>query len=185
MNALGQNSTSHDFDSLLLLRFANGETNAFGEIFDRYHKPIYRFIYFRVGFEEVAQDLTSIVFTKLLERVSQSRFSFISFRLRPYLYQIARNVIVDYYRSKDKDDLPLIYSDEASFVSEKRLLDKAVSNAELEYSLRSLPSDIREVIILRYIEGLSIKEVAKIVDKTPEAVRVIIHRAIKRLQINP
>jgi RNA polymerase sigma-70 factor (ECF subfamily) len=185
MKALEQNSTSKDFDALLLLRFANGEIDAFGEIFDRYHKSIYRFIYFRVGFEETAQDLTSIVFTKLLERLSQSKLSFLSFHLRGYLYQIARNVIVDYYRSKDKEELPLIYNEEeVSFISEKRLMDKAVSNAELEYSLKSLPPDIREVVILRYIEDLSIKEVAKIVDKTPEAVRVIIHRALKRLQSN-
>ena len=185
MKALTQKTISKDFDALLLLRFANGEINAFGDIFDRYHQPIYRFIYFRVGSEETAQDLASTVFTKLLERVSQSKFNFIGFSLRPYLYQIARNVIVDYYRSREKEELPLIYNeDEATFVSEKRLMDKAVSNAEIEYSLKSLPPDVREVVILRYIEDLPMKEVAKIVGKTPEAVRVIIHRAIKRLQSN-
>lgn len=185
MNALGQKTTSKDFDALLLLRFANGEVNAFGDIFDRYHQPIYRFIYFRVGSEETAQDLTSTVFTKLLERVSQSKFSFIGFHLRAYIYQIARNVIVDYYRTREHEELPLIYNEEdVSFVSEKRLMDKAVSNVELEYSLKILAPDVREVVILRYIEDLPIKEVAKIVGKTSEAVRVIIHRAVKRLQSN-
>ncbi len=184
MKALGQKSTSKDFDALLLLRFSNGETNAFGDIFDRYNTPIYRFIYFRVGSEEVAQDLTSTVFTKLLERISQGKIGFIGFNLRAYIYQIARNVLVDFYRSREHEELPLIYNEEdaSSFISEKRLMDKAVSNAELEYSLKNLAPDVREVIILRYIEDLSIKEVAKIVGKTPEAVRVIIHRAIKRLQ---
>ncbi|HBR13878.1 MAG TPA: hypothetical protein DD697_04225, partial [Candidatus Komeilibacteria bacterium] len=84
--------------------------------------------------------------------------------------------------SRDKEELPLIYTEEEIEESIKVDPDTAINREILEKLLRTLPDEQREIIVLRYIEDLSIKAISKIVDKSPGHVRVIIHRSIKELR---
>ena len=97
------------------------------------------------------------------------------------MYKIARNLVIDYYRSREREELPLIYQEEEIQSEVKVDPDKNLDKDFLEKVLLNLNVEVREIITLRFIEELSIKEIAKIVDKSPANVRVIIHRALKEL----
>ncbi|MCX6785468.1 MAG: RNA polymerase sigma factor [Candidatus Komeilibacteria bacterium] len=170
--------TSESQDKLLFLKAKQGDAESFTLLFDKYSKKIYRFIYFKVSSKELAEDLASQCFLKVWEQIAggQKIKSF-----QAWLYRIARNLIVDYYRSREREELPLIYQEETED-EVKFDPDENLNREQLEKLLFILKSDVREIIVLRFIEELSIKEISKIVDKSSANIRVIIHRALKELQ---
>lgn len=170
---------SADSDIILLLKAGQGEAESFGILFDRYSSKIFRFIYYKVSVKEVAEDLASQCFLKIWEHItSGGKIK----QFQPFVYRVARNLVIDYYRTRAREELPLIYQDEAvESDSFKYVTDQNLDKAELEKILFKLNSEIREIVLLRFVEGLSIKEIAKIVDKSAGNIRVIIHRALKEL----
>ena len=170
---------SIDNEKLILFKASRGDSEAYGELFDKYSKPINRFIYFKVATEEIAEDLASQAFLKVWEYILEGKKIK---QFKPFIYRTARNLIIDYYRTREKEELPLIYDSEDIPDQLKIDPDKEIDKQNLERLIASLKSDQREIIVLRYIEGFSIKEISKIVDKSSGNVRVIIHRAIKELQ---
>ena len=172
--------SSESQDKILLLKASQGDAEAFGLLFDKYSKKIYRFIYFKVSNPEIAEDITSQCFLRVWEQIGTEQKIR---KFQSWLYRVARNLVIDYYRSRQKEELPLIYSIE-QLESELPNInaDQELDLKQLEKLLFTLKSEVREIITLRYIEELSIKEIAKIVDKSPANVRVIIHRALKELQ---
>ena len=91
-------------------------------------------------------------------------------------------MVNDYYRGREKEELPLIYPEQLDGEILKFNPDEELDLKQLEKILFTLKGEAREIIALRYIEELSIGEIAKIVDKSQANIRVIIHRAIKELQ---
>src|SRR3989344_2331792 len=102
------NGSVYSFDSLslnslsdrvgkLLNKAKSGENTAFGELYELCFDKIYRFVYFRVGHKEIAEDLTEEVFIKAFENLHTLNQSS---SFEAWLYQIARNKVIDYYRSK-------------------------------------------------------------------------------------
>ncbi|MDP2586941.1 MAG: RNA polymerase sigma factor [Candidatus Komeilibacteria bacterium] len=175
-----QESSDHQ-DKVLLIKAGQGDANSFGALFDKYYAKIYRFIFFKVSSKETAEDLTSQTFLKCWEHISQGNKVD---KFQPWLYRISRNLIVDYFRSREKEELPLIYQESGENEIEDVKVDPGqnLSREELEKIIFNLKSEAREIILLRYIEDLSIQEISKIVDKSAVNVRVIIHRSIKELQ---
>lgn len=167
-------------EKILLYKACQGDSDAFGVFFDKYSKRIYRFIYYKVPIAEVAEDLTSQCFLKVWEQISAKvRVR----KIHSWIYRIARNLVTDYYRGREKEELPLIYpSEQQDGEMPKFDPDQELDLKQLEKILFALKGEAREIIVLRYIEELSISEVAKIVDKSQANVRVIIHRALKELQ---
>jgi RNA polymerase sigma-70 factor (ECF subfamily) len=163
---------------ILALKAKQGDAEAFGQLFDQYSDKIYRFIFYKVSKKEVAEDLTSQSFLKVWEQIvaGSEIKSFIAF-----IYRIARNLVIDYYRSREKEELPLIYEINPSDDSLKFNPGENLNQEQLEKLLFSLKGEVREIVILRFIEDLSIKEIAKIMDRSAGNVRVIIHRALKEL----
>lgn len=171
--------TSAHEDKVLLIKASQGDANSFGVLFDKYYAKIYRFIYFKVPNKETAEDLASQTFLKCWENLSEgNRIA----KFQPWLYRISRNLIIDYFRSREKEELPLIYQENGEIEEVKVDPSQNLSREELEKIIFNLKHEAREIIVLRYIEGLSVKEISKIVDKSTVNVRVIIHRAIKELQ---
>jgi len=167
-------------DQYLILKATQGESEAFGLLFDKYSDKIYRFIYYKVASKELAEDLSSQCFLKAWEQIvaGQKVNSF-----QAWVYKIARNLVVDYYRTREREELPLIYQEaEEESNAPKLNPEDNLNPEELEKLLLNLRSEVREIVILKYIEELSIKEIAKIVDKSAGNVRVILHRALKDLQ---
>ena len=157
----------------------------FSKIYDKYVEKIYRFIFLKVDSQETAQDLTAQVFTKVWDKFRKSNRTENKIE-NPiaYLYQVARGEIANYHRQKSKFQ---IISTEAIQLSDSQptLEENFVLQGEfqiLRKRLAELSEDYQNVIIWRYLDGLSIKEIAQIMEKSKGAVRVMLHRALKELR---
>jgi len=153
----------------------------FSQIYDRYINKIYRFIFLKVNSQEIAQDLTSETFLRGWESFkSGNKIE----NPQAFLYKIARNLVTDHYREKGK---ARIISAEYVKITDPRtnLEEKALLNSDLDNvkaALTNLKEDYQNVIIWRYLDDLPIPEIAKIMDKSEEATRVQLHRALKALK---
>ena len=157
-----------------------GESSAFGSLYDKYQPKIYRFILFKVSHREEAEDLTHKVFLSALENIH--KFKDQGFPFSSWLFRIARNKVIDYYRTK-KDISPLENApDITSSEDNVELISKKLNLERIYISLQKLTDEQKEVVILRFVEGLSHKEVAQILDKKTGAIRVLQHRAISEIK---
>lgn len=169
-----------DAFALLLKQAKNGETGAFAEIYNRLFKKIYQFIYFRVSHKETAEDLTEDVFLKAYHKLG-SVHTGTSFE--GWLYQIARNLIIDYYRQKRPQvDLEEI---EDSLEYEHNIIDEINLQGRQKLLLgliKELKKEQQAVIRLKFLEGFGTPEIAALLNKNETAIRVIQHRAISKLR---
>ncbi|MFA6410064.1 MAG: RNA polymerase sigma factor [Candidatus Buchananbacteria bacterium] len=169
-------------EKLLLIKLKKKDPDAFAQVYDLYVTPIYRFIYFKVSSRQDAEDLTSEVFLKIWQYVTESEEQVEN--LRALLYRSARNIVIDHYRKnakreyvRDEEILNNIEDDHQQSLLEK--VDTEIEMKGIEKVLHKLKDEYREILILRYLEDLSISEIAKILDKSKGSVRVILHRALK------
>ncbi len=168
-------------DARLIERAKRGEVEAFGCLYERYLESIYRYIRTRVAEDRTAEDLTETVFLRSYE--SLSRYKEKGLRFSAFLYQIARNLLVDHYRQKE-EELPLESADQIS-VSPSRIDDIIVIQDQvdrLRVGLEALPEEYREIIRLRVLLELSTTECAQWTGRSEGAVRVLLHRAMKALK---
>jgi RNA polymerase sigma-70 factor (ECF subfamily) len=155
----------------------------FSKIYDKYIDKIYRFIFLKVNSPEVAEDLTSETFLRgwLAYKTQNSK---LKIQNPPaFLYQIARNLVIDYYREKDKAQL--VSADHRIVDPRIDLEEKANLNSELEEvrrALANLKDEYQDVIIYRYLDELSVPEIAKIMGKSEGTIRVLLHRALAALR---
>lgn len=153
--------------------------------YDLYADEVYRFVVFKVRTEEEARDITSQVFLKawhhILERKPAGQKS-----LRALLYAVARTTVIDHYRGSgppkaDADgpeakEIP----DPAQNIGIRAEIDSDMDR--VREKMKDLKDEYREILILRYINELSFKEIAEVTGKTKNNARVISHRALKALR---
>lgn len=171
-------------DKYILFKAKNKDPQAFSKVYDLYVERIYRFIYFKVSRQEEAQDLTSEVFLKTWQYIIDGKEIK---NLNAFLYKIARNLVIDHYRKESKREISLdkeaIEQQEMTAVLDQlKQVEAKIEVEKIEEKLKGLKDEYREVIILRFVEGLAIKEIAEIVEKKSGAVRVILYRAINTLK---
>lgn len=166
-----------DVDESQLLKAAkSGETEAFGEIYERYAKLIFKYLYSQLSSREDAEDLTEDVFLRVWD--SLGRYQDKGFPFSAYLFRIARNALIDHYRRSKNSELPI---EDMQIVANSNPAEKATSNLvheELREVLDQLKDDYRDVLILRFLSELSPAETAQIMDRSVGAIRVLQHRAI-------
>jgi len=168
-------------DEQALLRQAHRmDANALAQIHDLYYPQIFRYIIFRVGDRQVAEDLTSDVFLRFLDAL-QGRSSPLK-SLRGWLYGVAGHIVSDYhrgrYRSKQVDLDDDLTNDQAGLEEQ---LDANLQREQLQAAVASLTEEQQSVIALRFGQGLPIKEVASIIDKSEGAVKQLQVRALGAL----
>jgi len=155
----------------------------FGKIYDEYIEKIYRFVYLKVNSQDVAEDITSKVFLKGWEAY-QKQGTIIE-NPKAFLYQIARNTVVDYYREKGRvnhvshEVLPEIID------QTEDVFDKAILSADIELvktAMGKLKQEYQEIIIWHYLEDMPINEIAVVIGKPAGTVRVMLHRGLKELK---
>jgi RNA polymerase sigma-70 factor, ECF subfamily len=155
----------------------------FSQIYDQYVTKIYRFIYLKVSTQETAEDLSSEVFLRVYRHI-QGGSSAIE-NPQAFLYHIARNVLADHYRGRKVTTISIEKTTiELEDIGEKTK-DQAEVSLEMDrirQGLAQLQDDYQNLIIWRYIDELSVPEIAKITGKTEENVRVGVHRALRALQ---
>jgi len=159
------------------------DPEAFGQLYDLYIEKIYRFIYFKVNSKEESEDLTSAVSLKvwsyLIEHKEKEVDSFSGL-----VYKIARNIVIDFYRSKAvHKEYPIDILEEIG--EDDHNLYKIEMNQEVEKimkDIKKLKYEYQEVITLKYVDDLEVSEIAEILDRSQTNIRVIMHRAIKKLK---
>jgi len=167
-------------DALFVSKCKAGDTEAFGVLYDRYIGKIYRFVFYKTFVKEVAEDITSDVFHKALQKINlydedKGVFS-------AWIYRIARNNVIDYYRSQkgdvSLDDVFDVGFDERTPES----LDAIAALDKVQDYLQTLSSKQREIVTLRVWEDLSYREIAEIVGGTEDGVKMSFSRSIRELR---
>ncbi|MBI4733701.1 MAG: sigma-70 family RNA polymerase sigma factor [Rubrobacteridae bacterium] len=158
------------------------DTEAFGKLYDLYYDKIYSYVYFKVSNRFEAEDIAEQVFLKALESISS--FEWRGYPFSAWLFRIASNQVIDFYRSNKHEMVDVeteICVDGSIDRCPERSALREFSRQEVVKAIKMLTEDQRQVIVLRFIAGLSNDEVAKIVDKSVGAVKVLQHRALGAL----
>lgn len=169
----------------LLLKISSGDKEAFGQLYDFYAPKIFRFVRLKVSSQTLAEDLTSESFLRIWEYLQQEGKE-VEKSFQALLYTIARNLVVDSYKRKSYRELSLD-DDFTKFLFSKQSADrKDIISKEQLYdihkSILAIKEEYQDVIIWYYVDDLSVPEIAKIMDKSQGAVRVLIHRALIALR---
>ncbi len=167
-------------EKITFLKLKSGDPEAFGYFYDKYVTQIYRFILIKVSNKQIAEDLTQDVFLKTWQHlIDQKQVS----HFRAFIYRVARNIIIDYYRQSNNESLPLEYAGnvEEINISATKLEVSLDAETLLQY-LHKLRSEYQEILIFRYLEDMSIEEIAHILQKDKNNVRVTLHRAINKFK---
>ena len=159
-----------------------GEASAFGSLYDHYQPKIYRFVLVKVGRREEAEDLTHQVFLSAWTNIG--RYEDLGFPFGSWLYRIARNAVVEFYRGR-RNDVSLEKTDPEQFVMQASVHADLAGKMDFEKvksAIGELKPEYQDVILMRFVEDMPVKEVAAAMEKSEGAVKVIQHRAIKQLQ---
>jgi len=170
-------------DAALAQRARDGDPQAFAALYDRYFELVYRYVYYRVREVEEAEDVTSEVFFRALRAMPryEPRQPFLA-----WLYRIARNAVIDRARAarpRVSFEDALAHPDAGDHVVDPDARILATDRrARLKTALGTLTAEQQEVVILRFVEGLSAEEVGKIMGKRPGTVRGLQFRALQALK---
>lgn len=154
-------------------------SDQFEEMYSSYQPLIYRFMFWRTKDEMLAQDLTSSVF----EKAWRTRTSFTGGSAKAWLYRIAHTTLIDHWR-KRKDilgDATITAEAVSDGIALDEALDDKMTVAALQGALAKLPKNMHEVVRLRFIEGKSALDTAKVLNISEANVRVIQYRALQKL----
>ncbi len=170
----------------LVERAQQGDTEAFGLIYDRYVDTVFRFIYFRVGNRPLAEDLTSDTFLRALKRISS--FTWQGRDLGAWLVTIARNLVADHFKSgryrlevTTGDVLDADREDRGPEGSPETAVVDHITNVALLTAVKQLNPEQQECIVLRFLQGFSVAETAQAMGKNEGAIKALQYRAVRAL----
>jgi RNA polymerase sigma-70 factor (ECF subfamily) len=154
----------------------------FSDIYDQYIQKIYRFVYLKVESQEVAEDISSKVFLRGWESFQNPKERIVN--PGAFLYQIARNMVVDHYRQKNKR--ATVPQDHAHPIADTvNIHENAVLKEDMEgikKVLLGLKKDYQDVLIWHYLDDMPIAKIAEVLEKPEGTVRVMLHRGLKSLK---
>jgi RNA polymerase sigma-70 factor (ECF subfamily) len=170
-------------DEELIRRAQAGEKERLGELYDRHQMGVFRYLMARVQDQQLAEDLTGDVFMRVLDHLSgyeNRRVPFTS-----WLFRVTRNLLIDHYRKEGKYKLSPLDQNEGLKVDQPSVLshvEEKITIEQVRLVLTRLDEDQSEVIVLRFLVGLSLKEVARSLEKSVPAVKALQHRGLKYLR---
>ncbi|MBI4133212.1 sigma-70 family RNA polymerase sigma factor [Candidatus Uhrbacteria bacterium] len=166
----------------LIAAAKQGDADCFGRLYDHYIPPIYRFIFMKVTNREEAEDLTHEVFLSAWQHLH--RYTSRGFPFSSWLYQIARNRVIDHYRGKRQTVAVEVADTEGVVdpISPDAQIDQSLDLETVRVAMRGLTHDQQDVIILKFLEDLPHREIAATLSKSEGAVRLIQHRALTELR---
>ncbi len=155
-----------------------GNLKEFEKLYDSYFKKIYRFIYYRTGHKETAEDITSQTFIKALEKIQG--FDLGRGTFSAWIYCIARNKVIDHYRTRKSElDISGVWGLGKDPNPDIEARDRL---REAENYLKKIKKDQREIVLMRVWDGLSYKEIAEITGKNEANCKMIFSRTIGKLK---
>ena len=157
------------------------QNKAINDLMENYNElvnQIFRFIYLKTSSKEIAEDLTQDCFLSTVKYLKDKEVR----NIRAFLFRTARNKVIDYYRIKNR----IIYSDELVLANEKissrdDIAMKQDARMIIE-KLNLLGEEDKEILMMRYIEDMNIKEIAEALGKNEVVVRVRIFRAMQKFK---
>ena len=173
-----------------LVERAKSDTEAFGELYDRYYSQIFGFVLRRTASIEAAQDVTSEVFFKALKNLRRFRWRDVPFS--SWLYRIASHEIANYFRKNKHGQFRLEeVSDSINFSNASPETELVEAEAELKRheeflalheNISKLPVKYQEVITLRFFENKQLREIGEILGKREGTVKSLLHRGLEKLR---
>lgn len=170
-------------DNALMLKVKAGDLDKMGLLFERYHRPLFGYLYHVTGKTHVSEDLVQSVFYRMLKY----RHTFTEEgEFRSWMYHLARNVLADHVR---KNKQMASYDDVANWAeivgggtSADESLEKDQEMTMLHLALGKLSLENRELLVMSRFQELKYIEIAQLLKTTEGAVKVRIHRALKELK---
>jgi RNA polymerase sigma-70 factor (ECF subfamily) len=190
-------------DRKLWKKILAGDEKAFADLYDLYVDKIYRFVFLKTNNRLKTEEMVQDIFLKLWRAGQKESEEEVNagkraddFNVRAYLYRIARHTVIDFYRSDDKagrksdivslDDLQPEMADENLFTggqtAENQALDDKYALEEVKEALEKLPDNYKEIIVMKFVDELTHKEIAEVLGKTEGNVRILAHRALNKLR---
>jgi RNA polymerase sigma-70 factor, ECF subfamily len=172
----------HSSDAELITRAQRGEVNAIGGLYDRHRESIFRYLWIRLDDRQLAEDLTGDVFMRMLSALPRYHMKGLPFRA--WLYRIAHNLLVDYFRKMNHQaTLPLDAVEEQGAEDDPgRTVEQILLSERLQVALLRLEPTQCEVVVLRFLAGLSLQETALALGKTEAAIKALQHRGLSGLR---
>jgi len=165
----------------LIRKAQDGEPLIVSAIYDRYQESIFRYLYYRIGDQQTAEDLTSEVFLRMIEKLSGYQDQKVSFQA--WLFQIARNLSIDHYRKMNvRNDVQLEEDYPGKGEEPLELIDRELTSEKLCRALGKLPENQRDVVVMRFVVGMPIGEVAEALHKTEDSIKGLQRRALLALK---
>lgn len=154
-----------------------GNTNAAGTLYEMHHPGIFQYLFYRVGDVHTAEELTGEVFLKMVRALPGYRSTNGTFR--SWLYTIARNIAIDHYR-RAANRPQTTFDDELGLTGEDagNTVEVKLTREALQEALKRLPDIQRDVIILRFVENMTLEEVAAMLHKTYDSIKSLQRRAL-------
>lgn len=165
-------------ERLWIYRIRSGrDQKSFAAIYDHYLTRIYRFVFFKVGSEEDAKEISTDVFMRVWEHISSGKEVT---DLTGLLYMIARGAVVDHLRKKKFDLVSLESAPEATDTRMNSAMSSELGDTLAAVKL--LKEEYREALLMRHVDGLGVGEIASALGKTNGTTRVLLHRATEALK---
>jgi RNA polymerase sigma-70 factor (ECF subfamily) len=172
--------TTGEIESLVE-KAQSGDTGAFGDLYDFFIDPIYRYVFFKVKKDD-ALDLTENVFLKVWENIGSYRLTSGS-SFSSWVYRIAHNAVVDYYRmEKEHAELDANTADERKHNDPVVMTERKLGQDALKSALSKLKKPYQQIILMKYINELENHEIAKVLRKSEGSIRILKFRALKALK---
>lgn len=170
-------------DEDALARAAQGDTEAFGVLYDRYVSRIYNYIYYRTGNQHDAEDLTSRVFTRAIKHIPHYEDRGVPFSA--WLYRIAHNLVANWHRDNSRRQIVEL-DDSYRLPGGQEQPETIVVRSEEEDLLLEmvgrLPEDRQQLLILKFVDHLSNAEIGEIMGRTEGAIKSLYHRTLMSLR---
>lgn len=174
-----------EVDDAQLVAWAKDDSVAFGELYTRYVRKIYNYVYYRTGNHHDAEDLTSRVFFRALAHIGNYTDRGVPFSA--WLYRIAHNLVANWHRDRGRQKVvPLdeYIVSSAHFDAPEFVTESHEEQARLLESIRDLPPERQQLLILKFVERLSNAEIGAIMNRTEGAIKSLYHRTLIALRDN-
>lgn len=166
-----------------LIERAKTDSEAFGELYERYHKRIYNYVYYRTGNVGDAEDLTARIFVRAMDHIGTYEDKGLPFSA--WLYRIAHNLVANFHRDRSRrriialDDIAQWQvSEEDPEFAAQLTEDRAI----LLEAIQRLPADRQELLILKFVDRLPNAEIGDVMGRSEGAIKSLYHRTLLTLR---
>jgi RNA polymerase sigma-70 factor (ECF subfamily) len=169
-----------DEEQLLIHRAQMSDRAAWDEIFQRNYRRVYVFVYTRVGDQQSAEDITSDVFLEAWKGIR--RFTYRGVALISWLYQIAHNLMADFLRKRSRIRMESLANGGAHVRDPRDEAEQVAERQSVAAAFKKLTVEQQQVLVSRFVEGLSLAETAALMGKRKNAIKALEFRALKSVR---